>query len=143
MAILKRDNEHGSDGRTASGDGALSIIALGMTVTGDIESNGVVKIEGHVEGTIRAARQVLIGRQGSVKGNVITREAIVGGRIDGNVSAAERAEVQGTAIVSGDVHTKSIVIVEGAQVNGHIQMDEHMELEVPGELRPPAMPAFR
>ena len=48
-----------------------------MTVHGDVESNGVVKVEGRVEGTIRAARQVLIGRQGEVKGDIETPEAVI------------------------------------------------------------------
>ena len=129
MAILKRDGDPGGDPRTSVPEGALSIIATGMAVSGDIESNGVVKVEGSVEGTIRAARQVLIGRQGSAKGNIVTREAIVGGRIEGNITASERVEVQGTASVTGDIHTKSIVVLEGAQINGQIRVNEHVGVE--------------
>ncbi|GAC1318428.1 MAG: hypothetical protein NVSMB22_00170 [Chloroflexota bacterium] len=140
MAILKRDGEHGSDSRSASPEGALSIIATGMAVSGDIDSNGVVKVEGRVEGTIRAARQVLIGRQGSAKGDMVTREAIIGGRIEGNITASERVEVQGTASVSGDIHTKSIVVLEGAQINGQIRVNEHVGVEQLGDLSLSAAP---
>jgi cytoskeletal protein CcmA (bactofilin family) len=60
MAIFKEEKQ---DSRNGGGEGALSIIAAGMTVSGDIESTGVVKVEGRVDGSIRSARQVLVGRQ--------------------------------------------------------------------------------
>lgn len=128
MAIFAKD---GADKATTTtkapapaGDGALSIVAAGMTVRGDIESSGVVKIEGTIEGTVRSARQVLIGRQGRVTGDIQTREAVIGGRIDGTVTASERVEVQGSAVVNGDIATKSIVVLEGAQLNGNVTMSE-------------------
>lgn len=127
MAMFTKENQpQGTDAKQSgpAGEGALSIIAAGMTVTGDIDSNGVVKIEGRVEGTVRSARQVLVGRQGSVKGDIETREAIIGGRVDGGVKAIERIEVQGTAYVAGDVHTKSIVVLEGGRLNGSVRMEE-------------------
>ncbi|HEX6059777.1 MAG TPA: polymer-forming cytoskeletal protein, partial [Gemmatimonadaceae bacterium] len=63
MAIFGKDGAEKSETTKAgapTGDGALSIVAAGMTITGDIESNGVVKVEGTIEGTIRCARQVLV-----------------------------------------------------------------------------------
>ncbi len=127
MAIFGKDGvEKGETAKVGAptGDGALSIVAAGMTVTGDIESNGVVKVEGTIEGTIRCARQVLVGRQGRVKGDIVTREAVIGGHVDGTISGAERVEIQSSAVVSGDIHAKSLVVVEGAQLNGSVRMDE-------------------
>jgi cytoskeletal protein CcmA (bactofilin family) len=127
MAIFAKDDADKSEPRGAGapgGDGSLSIIAHGMTVVGDINSNGVVKVEGRVEGSIRSARQVLIGRQGEVKGDVETREAVVGGRVEGRITALERVEVQGTAAVHGDIHTKTIVVLEGGRINGSVRMED-------------------
>src|SRR6266566_1017003 len=61
----------------------LSIIGTGMRVVGDITAEGVVKIEGTVVGTVRAGRQVLVGKGGEVEGDVISREAIIGGDVRG------------------------------------------------------------
>ena len=126
MAIFTKDETEKLNGRitTAAGDGAMSIVAQGMKVVGDIESNGVVKIEGLVEGTVRAARQVLLGRQGEVKGDVHARDVVVGGRIDGSIVASERVEIQGTSSVNGDIYTKSIVVLEGGKINGAVRMEE-------------------
>jgi cytoskeletal protein CcmA (bactofilin family) len=129
MAIFTKDAKDGSDKMDAKGGGqgaeaALSIIAFGMKVHGDIETSGVIKIEGSIEGTIRGARQVLVGRQGEVKGDVHAREVVVGGKVDGTVNASERVEVQGTSSINGDIYTKSIVVLEGGRINGQVRMDD-------------------
>ncbi|MFL5578056.1 MAG: polymer-forming cytoskeletal protein [Gemmatimonadaceae bacterium] len=126
MAIFAKDVNDRNDGRSAAqnGEGVLSLVGVGMKITGDIESSGVVKIEGTVEGCIRAARQVLLGRQGEITGDVHAREIVVGGRVTGNIYAAERIEVQGTSSVHGDIHTRTIVVLEGARINGLVKMED-------------------
>jgi cytoskeletal protein CcmA (bactofilin family) len=109
---------------TSPGEGGLSVIAAGMKIIGDIDSNGVVKIEGLVEGAIRGARQLLLGRQGTIHGDIRVQEAIIGGTVVGNITADERVEVQGTSSVQGDVHTKSIVVLEGGVINGTVRMGD-------------------
>ena len=122
MAIFKEEKQQ--TGANPTGEGALSIIAAGMTVTGDIDSSGVVKVEGRVEGAIRSARQVLVGRQGTVRGDIDTREAVIGGTVEGTITASERVEIQATAAIQGDVVTRSIVIAEGGKINGSVRMEE-------------------
>jgi cytoskeletal protein CcmA (bactofilin family) len=133
MAMFSKDAKDGSERPESKGgaEAALSIIAFGMKVHGDIETSGVLKIEGTIEGTIRGARQVLIGRQGEVKGDVHAREVVVGGKIDGTVTAAERVEVQGTSAINGDIYTKSIVVLEGGRINGTVRMDDRTTQQRP------------
>lgn len=101
-----------------------SIVAPGMKVIGDLESSGVVKIDGIVEGSIRGARQVLLGRSGTVQGDIHADEAVLAGKVIGTVVAAERVEVQSTCRIDGDIHTKSIVVLEGGIINGNVRMDD-------------------
>ena len=102
----------------------LSIIGAGMRVVGDISADGVVKIEGSVSGTVRAAKQVLVARGGEVEGDVVSREAIIGGEVRGAIYAEERVELQTTSVVHGDVHTKRLLIQEGGEINGVLRMGE-------------------
>ena len=128
MAMFNKNGTATTDPRSApGGEGALSIIAAGMSVTGDVETNGVVKIEGTVTGSILGARQVLLGRQGEIKGDVNAREVVLGGRVQGNVRASERVEIQATSVVNGDIVAKSIVVVEGGRINGAVRMDDAIE----------------
>jgi cytoskeletal protein CcmA (bactofilin family) len=127
MAIFKDEKGDKPEGRSATNggaEGALSIIATGMKVTGDIDSYGVVKVEGRVEGSIRSSRQVLVGRQGVVQGDIETREAIIGGTVEGTITCGERVEIQATAVVNGDVVTRTIAIAEGGKINGSVKMEE-------------------
>ena len=127
MAIFAKDGSERSDRRpssTAAGDTPLSIIAAGMVVTGDLESNGVIKVEGRIEGSIRNARQVLLGRQGEIKGDIHAYEAVIGGKVEGLVQTIDRVEVQGTATITGDINTKTIIVLEGAHINGQVRMTE-------------------
>jgi len=102
---------------------SLSMVASDLKVIGDLETDGGGKSEGKVDGTIRAATQVL-GSQGAlITGDIHTKEAIVGGEVKGVVHADERGEIQTTAVVNGDIVTKRIVVLEGGRVNVTVKMD--------------------
>ena len=139
MAMFKDEKSEKPEGKSAGNgaEGALSIIATGMKVTGDIDSSGVVKVEGRVEGSIRSARQVLVGRQGVVQGDIQTREAIIGGTVEGTITCGERVEIQATAVVNGDVVTRTIVIAEGGKINGSVKMEEQRTPPRGGTVMPP------
>ena len=102
---------------------SLSLIAGDLKVIGDLETDGVVKIEGKVDGTVKAATQVLVSQGALISGDIHTKEAIVGGEVKGVVHADERVEIQATAVVNGDIVTKRIVVLEGGRVNGTVKMD--------------------
>jgi cytoskeletal protein CcmA (bactofilin family) len=114
-------------GAPANGN-ALSIIAAGTTINGDVDTDGVIRIEGRVEGSIRAARQVLVGRQGSVLGDISTREAVIGGKVEGTITASERLEVQSTSLIIGDINTLAIEVIEGGKINGSVRISVAKEL---------------
>jgi cytoskeletal protein CcmA (bactofilin family) len=123
MAIFSNSSKHPSEstGRRPETAG-LTIIATGTTLVGDVESEGVVKVEGEVRGSVRAANQILIAKGGMIRGDVYTREAVIGGDIEGTVRAEERVEIQSGAIVNGDIVTDRILVAEGGKVNGQISM---------------------
>ncbi len=118
-------------------DAALSIVAGDLTVVGELKTDGVVKIDGVVEGNVRAGRQVLVSTGGVVKGDVHTKEAIVGGRVEGSIQAGERVEIQASATVQGDIVTKSILVHEGGEVNGSVRMGDPNALGTSRQPTPP------
>jgi cytoskeletal protein CcmA (bactofilin family) len=119
MAVFTEKGRAGSDA-----DSGLSIIGTGMRVVGDITADGVVKVEGTVVGTIRAGRQVLVAKGGVVEGDVVAREAIVGGEVRGSIDASERLELQATSVVHGDIATRRLLVQEGGEINGVVRMGE-------------------
>ena len=119
-----------TNGDTSPGEESLSIIGVGLHVVGEMATEGIVKIEGSVNGSIRATRQVLVTKGGLVQGDVYTTEAIVGGEVRGCIYADDRIEVQDTSVIHGDIATKRLMVQEGGEVNGHIRMGEPRALEL-------------
>jgi cytoskeletal protein CcmA (bactofilin family) len=132
-----------TDKGSAGGDAVagLSIIGTGMRVVGDISADGVVKIEGTVVGTVRAAKQVLVAKGGEVEGDVVSREAIIGGEVRGGIYAEERVELQTTSVVHGDVSTKRLFVQEGGEINGVLRMGEDAGSPPQHGQRPARQPA--
>ena len=89
---------HSGNDRSDSGkEAGLSVVSAGMRITGQLDTTGVVKVEGIVVGSIRAERQVLVAKGGVVEGDILTREAIIGGQVRGAIYADERVEHPGGA----------------------------------------------
>jgi cytoskeletal protein CcmA (bactofilin family) len=109
--------------RRRSDSMALSIVAKDMTITGDLETEGVVKVEGRVNGNIHAGSQVLVSPGAIVKGDLHTREAVIAGEVHGAIHASERVELQASAAVVGDVLTPRIAILEGGRLSGEVKME--------------------
>lgn len=131
MAIFaseKKDGKENPQHPQTRGEAALTIIAAGTRVVGEVICNGVVKVEGEVAGTVRAELQVLVSRGGLIEGDIVTREAVLGGAINGGVIAEERVEVQAGAVVNGDIATERLVVQEGGEVNGRVRMGSPKEL---------------
>jgi cytoskeletal protein CcmA (bactofilin family) len=125
VALFGKDNAPARGNSRASGlETTLSIISAGTTITGDVECGGVLKVEGRVDGSVRRARQIMLAKDGAIHGDVSADEIVLGGVVDGNVSATDRLELQPTAVVNGDISTKSIVVMEGARINGSVKMTE-------------------
>ncbi|MDH3497215.1 MAG: polymer-forming cytoskeletal protein [Gemmatimonadota bacterium] len=106
------------------GEAALTIIAVGTRLVGELDCSGVVKVEGIVVGAVRAERQILVARGGTVEGDLGAPEVVVGGVVQGGVTGADRVEVQTGAAVHGDITTRRLVVQEGGEVNGQINMTE-------------------
>ena len=109
--------------RQNGAQGGLSIVARDLTISGDLQAEGVIRVEGRVIGNVHAGDQVLVSEGGIVEGNVVTREAVIGGRVHGSITAEERAELQASSVVHGDILTRRLLIQEGGQVNGAVKME--------------------
>jgi cytoskeletal protein CcmA (bactofilin family) len=120
--------------RAISGDAAISIIGQGMTVVGDVTTEGVVRVEGQVQGTVQAGKAVILGQAGFVDGNVLTEDAVIGGTVSGSIIANNRVELQSTCTVRGEIRTRAehLKLEEGARFAGQIQIiDEESPRDVP------------
>lgn len=110
------------ENNVSSPDSVISIIGPGMTIVGDCETDGTVRIEGAVEGSVKAGKAVVIGKQGVVTGDILTQDAVISGRVEGKLVAASRLELQATCRIDGEVQTRRMQLEEGAVLNGKVLM---------------------
>ncbi|MGH7578161.1 MAG: bactofilin family protein, partial [Longimicrobiales bacterium] len=64
---------------------SVSIIGPAMRVVGDCETEGTLRVEGIVDGTVRAGKAVVVGKDGVITGDLITQDAVVGGKVTGTI----------------------------------------------------------
>ena len=118
MSLLSRRS-----GATAQAPaGGYSLLDNQLTVIGDIDTEGSLRIDGSLTGSIRRADTVVLGVGATMIGDVHAREVILGGALTGSVFATERVELQPTAIVTGDITTQVVLVQEGGVVNGKVEM---------------------
>jgi cytoskeletal protein CcmA (bactofilin family) len=95
-------------------------------------------VEGTIEGSVKAGKAVVVGKQGAVIGDVNTQDAVISGRVTGTLVAESRLELQATCQIEGDVRTRRMQLEEGALLNGTVHMSESKRS---APVRAPATPA--
>jgi len=113
-----------------------SIISAGLTVTGDMVSNGEIQVDGRVEGDIRCS-SLVIGVAGEVVGEVRATSMRLLGQLTGQVFA-EKVFMAATARMVGDIHHQSLAIEPGAYLQGMCRRsdDEVAQAETPALAAP-------
>ncbi len=97
-------------------------IGQGVVVEGKITSAQDLRIDGKVEGTIEVGNHgLIIGASAAVKADLAARTILICGAVIGNVTAAERLDVQATASVEGDISAPRLVMIDGAFVRGKVE----------------------
>ena len=102
--------------------GQANIIQQGTVLEGTVRSNGDVHISGKVIGRVEVKGKTVIMPGGEVEGEIDSGSARIGGRVKGQVSVRERLELNNTAVVEGDIHTKKLIIEDGATFTGSCDM---------------------
>jgi len=103
--------------------GILNIIGQGTKLTGDLTSNGDIRVDGSIEGQIKVSQRLVIGNSGKVLGNIESEFATVAGHIKGNVLVKQVLELKPSARIDGDIVAGKVIIEAGAQFNGRCTMN--------------------
>ncbi|HTO44724.1 MAG TPA: polymer-forming cytoskeletal protein [Burkholderiales bacterium] len=116
------------------------IPVLGKTLVfrGELTAEEDVILQGRVEGSIRHARNLIIGPDGSVMGDVYASHLTVEGLVEGDLHCSEAVVVRATAQVRGNIFAPRVGIMEGATFNGRVEMDPNAAATQAAGARPAA-----
>jgi cytoskeletal protein CcmA (bactofilin family) len=100
-----------------------SVIDAWLTITGNLQSEGEVQVDGKINGDIRCAH-LTVGKEASIVGNITADEVVVRGKVKG-VIRANRVILQDSARVESEIFHKRFSIEEGAIFDGHSRIREN------------------
>lgn len=101
---------------------SINLIGAGTVINGEVKSNGDIRIDGTVTGSVNSKGKVVIGTTGLVEGEVICQNADVSGAVKGNVTVSELLSLKSTANLNGDIITNKLAIEPGANFSGSCSM---------------------
>lgn len=103
----------------------MTIIGPSVVISGELTSDEDLRIDGHVHGDVRLRDATLtIAKEARIDADVRASRIVVHGYVRGSLSASERIELTATAKVKGHVSANQVVVVDGADFNGRIDMDQ-------------------
>ncbi|ULQ57044.1 polymer-forming cytoskeletal protein [Flavihumibacter rivuli] len=105
-----------------TGGNSTSLIGNGTTLKGDINSNGDLRIDGHLIGNINTTAKVVIGANGIVEGDIIGTQADIMGKVTGTIKVKELLQLKASAVVNGNIHAGKLQVEPAATFNGGCHM---------------------
>jgi cytoskeletal protein CcmA (bactofilin family) len=112
------------DGRGEDAESShIPVLGKTLLFRGELSAEEDVILQGRVEGSIRHARNLIIGTDGSVLGDVHASHLTVEGLVEGDLHCSEAVVVKATAQVRGNIFAPRVAIMEGATFNGRVEMD--------------------
>ena len=99
-----------------------TILGDGAVVEGDLKAPEAVRIDGTVNGNCTCEKELVLGKNGHVKGNIYAQHVIVSGRVDGDIAAQGKLELLSTGKIVGNISARSLVIDEDASFDGRCTM---------------------
>ena len=103
----------------------MTHIGPGIVINGELSSEESLRVDGYVKGQILLREaELTIGQSARIEADVRSVRVLVLGTVNGNIAASERIELGASSSVTGNLSANNVVIVEGAQFNGSIDMDK-------------------
>lgn len=115
---------------------SVNILSKGTILNGDIKSDTDIRIAGTVEGEARTDGKIIMTASGKVAGNLSAKEADIAGTVDGEIKVSARLTLRSGAVVEGNIYTKTLIVEEGAQINGICKMGSEASILQAGSDRP-------
>ena len=102
-----------------------TLIGVGSSIRGTVMVSGTLRIEGEFEGDILNCERLEIGEHGVMRADIEVREAVILGRVYGNVRALGSILMKSGARVEGDVSAMSVAMEPGVYFTGRCTMLEN------------------
>jgi len=102
-------------------------LGKGSRVSGKLNFEGTVRVDGQVEGEISAQDTLIVGERAVVTAQINGNTVVIRGKVTGDINARKRVEIRAPGKLFGNIVTPSLVIHEGVIFEGHCSMGSGLE----------------
>ncbi len=99
-----------------------NVIGKGTEINGDISSKGDFRIDGKVEGNVKTAGRLIIGKDGIISGTIDCANADIEGKVSGKMTCSGTLNLKATAMIDGEVFLDKLAVEPGAIFNANCNM---------------------
>jgi cytoskeletal protein CcmA (bactofilin family) len=96
--------------------GGGTVIAEGLKIVGSVTAEGLVKVNGQIEGELYCT-SLIVSPQAQIVGSITAERVLVNGKVEGPIQGGE-VMLKSQANVVGDIHHQSLAIEKGAYFDG-------------------------
>jgi cytoskeletal protein CcmA (bactofilin family) len=120
-----------------------TVVGQESSIQGTIRSEHSIRIQGAAQGEIESKRAIYVEEGARVSAKVTAAEVTISGQVDGQVFSTGRVEIKPSGRVTGEVNAASLVMQEGAYLDGQIKMKNRGQPDESGESPAGPGPAAR
>lgn len=120
-------------------DNCSTVLSAGTAWEGSLKTQGSVRVEGQLSGEIDATDTVHVADGAQVDAKIRAALVVIAGQFQGEVNCRERLEIMPTGQVKAQLTTKSLVVHEGAFIEGQIHMSESKSVTPAQVAAPPRL----
>jgi len=102
---------------------AACVLGQRITVRGTLTGEEDLVVEGRVEGSLALAGHLIVAESGVLEADLDVQSVEVHGEVRGDIVASESITIDKGANVSGNVRAPRVIIHDGAQFQGAVEMD--------------------
>lgn len=99
----------------------------GSAFRGELEFEDTLRVDGRFNGKITSKNELIVGETAHVEGEVHVGRIAISGTVEGTLIADEKIEIHRTGKVYGNIQTPTLVVEEGAILQGDISMGSKAE----------------
>jgi cytoskeletal protein CcmA (bactofilin family) len=116
--------------------GKTNRIVEGTIIKGNILSHADFRMDGNLVGNFQSNGKIVIGPAGSVKGDIICKNADIEGKFDGKIQVSEILNVRSKASIHGEVTCAKLSVEPGADFSASCVMKQNVKNPVPNDEQP-------
>lgn len=109
-----------------------AFLGAGTTYRGNLSFQGTVRIDGNFEGEVDSEGTLIVGREARLTGDFKIGQLVLSGTIEGEIHVLNKVIMHKEANLVGKLHTSSLIVEEGAVLEGQVSMGTVSE-HAPGQ----------